>query len=113
MKRVILISAIVAVMVLSAVLAAACGEYTELKPKDENLGNHEGLEVADGMSAYDLVMEAYENWCNDTNYVREEFFSFAANDGVIATRDTHLIRKVKGDEIYSQEIIYGTGFDSG
>lgn len=112
MKKRCIVFALFAVLCFSLVFAAACGgEYTELKAKDENLGNYEGLEVAEGLSAYDLVMEAYENWCNDTNYVRDERFSFSA--GVFASRNTHLIRKVKGGEIYSQEIIYGTGLDSG
>lgn len=97
---------------------AACDkkELTKLEPKDEYLGNHHDLDVAEGMSAYDLVTEAYENWINDTNYVRDEYFAFAADGdwlGIVATRDTHLIRKVVGDKIYSQEIIYGTGADSG
>ena len=117
MRKRILIFAVLAVMIFSLLFAVACsGKYTELKPKDENLGNYEGLDVAQGMSAYDLVMEAYGNWINDTNYVREEYFSFAAEGdllGTVATRNTHLIRKIKGNEIYSQEIIYGTGFDSG
>ena len=114
MKRKFLVAAVVAVMSLSLIFAVACaGEFNELEVLDKNLGNHENLDVVEGMSAYDLVMEAYENWCNDTNYVREEYFSFAANDGVIASRNTHMIRKVTGNEIYSQEIIYGTGFDSG
>lgn len=114
MRKKILVFAVLTVLCLSVVLATACsGEFTELKAKDENLGNYEGLDVAEGKSAYDLVMEAYENWCNDTNYVREEYFSFAANNGSIASRNTHLIRKVVDEEIYSQEIIYGTGFDKG
>lgn len=114
MKRKFLVAVVVAVMSLSLIFAVACaGEFNELEVLDKNLGNHENLDVVEGMSAYDLVMEAYENWCNDTNYVREEYFSFAANDGALATRDTHMIRKIKGDEIYSQEIIYGTGQDKG
>lgn len=114
MKKKLLAAAVVAVMGLSLIFAVACsGEFNELEVLDKNLGNYENLQAVEGMSAYDLVMEAYENWCNDTNYVRDEYFSFAANDGVIASRNTHLIRKVTGDKIYSQEIIYGTGFDSG
>lgn len=114
MKKKILSVAVLAVLCFSLALAAACGgEYNQLTAKDENLGNYEGLEVAEGISAYDLVMEAYENWCNDENYVRDEYFSFAANDGVLATRDTHLIRKIADGKIYSQEIIYGTGQDKG
>lgn len=114
MRKKILICIVLAVMCISLVFAVACkNEMTQLKAKDENLGNYDGLAVAEGMSAYDLVMEAYNNWIEDKNYVREEYFAFAANDGVIATRDTHLIRKVVGSEIYSQEIIYGTGLDGG
>lgn len=114
MKRKLLLAAVVAVISLSMLFAVACGgKFNELEVADKNLGNYENLDVVEGMSAYDLVMEAYRNWCNDDNYVREEYFSFAANNGVIASRDTHMIRKVKGEEIYSQEIIYGTGFDSG
>lgn len=101
-------------MSFSLIFAVACDkEFTELTAKDENLGNYEGLDVAEGMSAYDLVMEAYNNWITDTNYVREEYFAFAANDGAVATRDSYLVRKVVGDKLYSQEIIYGTGFDKG
>lgn len=112
MKNKFIVLAVLAIMCFSLVFAVACGDnYTQLKAKDENLGNYEGLEVAEGLSAYDLVMEAYQNWCNDENYVRDEYFSFSA--GVFASRNTHLIRKVKGEEIYSQEIIYGTGLDSG
>ena len=112
MKNKFIIFALLTVLCFSLVFAVACGgKYTELKAKDENLGNYEGLEVAEGLSAYDLVTEAYENWCNDTNYVRDEKFSFSA--GIFASRNTHLIRKIKGEEIYSQEIIYGTGLDTG
>lgn len=114
MRKKILVIAVLAVMCLTLIFAVACKkDITELKARDENLGNYEGLEVAEGMSAYELVMEAYNNWIVDKNYVREEYFAFAANDGMIATRDTHMIRKVAGDEIYSQEIIYGTGLDGG
>ncbi len=114
MRKRLSVVIILAVCVLSLVFATGCSnKFTQLKAKDENLGNYEGLEVAEGMSAYDLVMEAYKNWCNDENYVRDEYFSFAANDGAVATRNTHLIRKIKGDEIYSQEIIFGTRFDKG
>ncbi len=117
MKKLFRVIAVIAVLFATAFSALACaGEYNELKSMDENLGNHQYLDVAEGMSAYDLVMEAYENWCNDTDYVREEYFSFGADGGLlgsVATRNTHLIRKIKGDEIYSQEIIYGTGLDDG
>lgn len=114
MRKKLLIIAVLAIMSFSLVFAVACDkEFTELTAKDENLGNYEGLDVAEGMSAYDLVMEAYNNWITDTNYVRDEYFAFAANDGVIATRDSHLTRKIVDDKIYSEEIIYGTGFDTG
>ncbi len=119
MKRKLIFCALAVVMIFAMLFSlAACDkkELTKLEPKDEYLGNHHDLDVAEGMSAYDLVMEAYENWINDTNYVRDEYFAFAADGdwlGIVATRDTHLIRKVVGDKIYSQEIIYGTGADSG
>lgn len=119
MKRKLIFCALAVVMIFTMLFSlAACDkkELTKLEPKDEYLGNHHDLDVAEGMSAYDLVMEAYENWINDTNYVRDEYFAFAAKAqfiGGVATRDTHLIRKVVGDKIYSQEIIYGTGEDKG
>ena len=104
MKNKFIVLAVLAIMCFSLVFAVACGDnYTQLKAKDENLGNYEGLEVAEGLSAYDLVMEAYQNWCNDENYVRDEYFSFSA--GVFAFRNTHLVMKVKGEGIYSPAII--------
>lgn len=113
MKKIISAILLIAVIAVFAVSFVACAKEgsTDIKASDENLGNYEGLDVAEGMSAYDLIMEAYNNWINDTNYVRDETFKFQA--GNFATRDSHLVRKVVGDKIYSEEIIYGTGMDSG
>ena len=48
MKNKFIVLAVLAIMCFSLVFAVACGDnYTQLKAKDENLGNYEGLEVAE------------------------------------------------------------------
>lgn len=114
MKRIFILIVIAVMIAVCCVSLIACNKSDGvLTASDANLGNYDEANVVEGMSAYDLIMEAYKNWIADENYVREEYFKFSANKGVIATRDSYLVRKVVGDKIYSQEIIYGQGLDSG
>ena len=101
-----------AILLLSSVIfmAVGCNDGPNLQASDKNLGNYEGKQAEKGMSAFDLVMEAYDNFVQEQNYTREEYFSFSSS---VATRNTHLIRKIVGDTVYNQEVIYGTGFDNG
>lgn len=49
MRKKLLIIAVLAIMSFSLIFAVACDkEFTELTAKDENLGNYEGLDVAEG-----------------------------------------------------------------
>lgn len=112
MKKLIAVFAVMATLLISIVAFAGCVEPTDLLIDDPNFAKYEENTVVEG-SAYELFLEAYDNWTKDTNYVRDERFTFQANNGLVATRDTHLIRKIVDDKIYSQEIIYGTKLDTG
>ena len=113
--KTLLVTAVAAVLIFTAFCFAACGDAPTIENVDQNLGIVDPDLAVDGMSAYDLVMEAYENWCNDDGYIRREEFAFSAKAASInaATRQTYMIRKVDGDKIYSQEVILGTGLDDG
>ena len=109
-KKIICITLAVLLLTCVAFSAVGCNGGNDLQANDKNLGNYEGKQAESGMSAFDLVMEAYANFLQEPNYTRDEYFSFASS---VATRNTHLIRKIVGDKIYNQEVIYGTGFDKG
>ncbi|MDE5616447.1 MAG: hypothetical protein K2I78_01510, partial [Clostridia bacterium] len=116
MKKIVSFISVLAIIIVLALCAAGCnGDDSNLfEVKDKNFAVYDESTVVEGMSAYDLVMEAYDNFVEDTNFVREEYFTFAAGKGgSLASRKTSLLRKMQGDEIYSQEIIYGTGLDKG
>lgn len=117
MKKFVSMILILAVCVSVTVCAVGCSGGgnggNNFVVADKNFGNYDEKNVVADMSAYDLVMEAYGNFVADTDFVREEYFTFAAGGGKLASRNTYLIRKMQGDKIYSQEVIYGTGLDSG
>lgn len=91
------------------IVGCANTEKVLLECNDKNFAKYTGKAV-NGMSAFDLIMEAYENVCEDRDHTREEYFYFKS---IPATRNTHLISKIVDDKVYNQEIIYGTGFDHG
>ena len=112
MKKIVYV--VLAIMLLTVAISAFAGCAKDdgavlLECKDANFGKNQG-NVVSGLSAYDLIMETYSNFLKDRNYTREEFFAFRSS---VATRDTYLLRKITGDEIYNQEVIVGTGFDKG
>ena len=116
MKKFASIILILSISVSLIFCAVGCGGSSggaNFEVEDKNFGNYDEANVVEGMSAFDLVTEAYANFAQDTNFVREEYFTFAAQNGKLASRNTHLIRKMQGDKIYSQEVIYGTGLDKG
>lgn len=116
-KRIFSFAVVVVLVCAFAIGVAACGDTPTIKVNDEFLGTSDSQYAVDGMSAYDLIMEAYRNWCDDDGYVRREQFVFTAEvlGGFMtaATRSTDLLRKVDGQRIYSQEVILGTGQDTG
>ena len=115
-KRIFSFAIVIAVLCAFAIGVAACGDTPTIKVNDKFLGTSNSQYAVDGMSAYDLIMEAYANWCDDDGYVRREQFVFTAEilgGVVVATRNTDLLRKVEGQRIYSQEVILGTGQDTG
>ena len=115
-KRIFSFAVVIALLCAVAIGVAACGDTPTIKVNDEFLGTSDSQYAVDGMSAYDLIMEAYSNWCDDDGYVRREQFVFTAVLGgfmTAATRSTDLLRKVDGQRIYSQEVILGTGVDKG
>lgn len=112
MKELFSILIILVALVLLAFSAVGCDGNT-LEVEDKNLGNYKEENLVEGMSAYSLYEQAYANFVEDTNFVREEYFAFAAGGGSLASRNTYLVRKMQGDKIYSQEVIYGSGLDKG
>ena len=115
-KRIFSVAVVIALLCAFAIGVAACGDTPTIKVNDEFLGTSDSQYAVDEMSAYDLIMEAYSNWCDDDGYVRREQFVFTAEifgGIVVATRSTDLLRKVDGQRIYSQEVILGTGEDKG
>ncbi|MDE6614300.1 MAG: hypothetical protein K2K24_02205, partial [Clostridia bacterium] len=110
---IILIAVIGVSLILGAVGCSGSSGGKNFEVADKNFGNYNESNLVEGMSAFDLVTEAYTNFVQETDYVREEYFTFAAKKGTLASRNTHLIRKMQGDKIYSQEIICGTGMDGG
>ncbi len=129
-KRIFSLIIVAALICAFAVGVAACGgdkpsisfddDFSGASSDDyefdsDLLGISEG-DAVDNMSAYDLIMAAYSNWCGDDGYVRRERFVFTADlygKINVATRSTDLLRKVDGESIYSQEVILGTGQDKG
>ena len=115
-KRIFSFAIVIALLCAFAIGVAACGDTPTITVNDEFLGTSDPQYAVDEMSAYDLIMEAYSNWCDDDGYVRREQFVFTAEifgGVVVATRSTDLLRKVEGQRIYSQEVILGTGQDTG
>lgn len=115
MKKSIIAILVLLCMSMGIFAFAGCNnDTTELSAEDPNFAKYDESTVVEG-SAYDLIWEAYQNWQANTGYIRDERFSFRAFNGPIsfATRETHLIRKMDGEQIYSQEIIIGTGQDDG
>ncbi len=113
MKKVPVIILVVLVLTLTVVGASGCVGGIQLKASDENLGNYEGKTPVEGMSAFDLVTESYNNMLVEKNYTREEDFVFQTLHVKLATRNTHLVRKIVDGKVYNQEVIYGTGMDKG
>lgn len=119
MKKFCIAILLVTVIVVSAFSLAGCGETRDITQliliEDVNFAVYDSRDVEKDSGAHDLIVEAYNNWIESTNYVREERFSFKAFNGKIdfATRETKLTRKIVDDKIYSQEIIVGTGQDDG
>lgn len=113
MRKYLLIATVAVLLTVSCLFSVSCNGGSKVQPLDKNLGNYDGKTPVKNMSAYDLIMETYENFLQEKNYRREEYFSFDANDGKIASRRTHLIRKITDGRIYNQEIIYGSGLDGG
>lgn len=66
---------------------------------------------ADGLSAYDVFMSAYNNYVNDRSYSFTEYFDFNAKAiGVeVATQQRKIIKKVDGDKVYENRVVVGTG----
>ncbi|MDE6372464.1 MAG: hypothetical protein K2L61_02860 [Clostridia bacterium] len=110
MKKIICIAIAILLLTSVALSAIGCGGGVDLQATDKNLGNYEGKTAVNGMSAFDLVMEAYDNFLNEPNYTRDEYFAFTSS---VAKRNTHLIRKIADGKVYNQEVIYGTGMDKG
>lgn len=110
MKKIICLTVAVLLVASIALAAVGCNGGVDLQSRDKNLGNYAGKKAVEGMSAFDLVMEAYDNFLKEPNYTREEYFSFSSS---VATRDTHLVRKITDGKVYNQEVIVGTGFDTG
>ena len=114
-KRIFSFAIVIALLCAFAIGVAACGDTPTINVNDKFLGTSDSQYAVDEMSAYDLIMEAYANWCDDDGYVRREQFVFTAEifgGVVVATRSTDLLRKVDGQRIYSQEVILGTGQDT-
>ena len=110
MKKIICITLAILLLTTIAFSVAACNGGVDLQATDKNLGNYEGKTAVKGMSAFDLVMEAYDNFLKEPNYTRDEYFAFSS---FVASRRTHLIRKIVDGKLYNQEVIYGTGMDKG
>lgn len=66
---------------------------------------------ADGLSAYDVFISAYNNYVNDRSYSFTEYFDFNAKAiGIeVATQQRKIIKKVDGDKIYENRVVVGTG----
>lgn len=66
---------------------------------------------ADGLSAYDIFISAYNNYVNDRSYSFTEYFDFSAKAiGIeVATQQRKIIKKVDGDKIYENRVVVGTG----
>lgn len=116
MKKLLTLFVVSVLLITSVFALVGCSDDTKVAfITDTNFAKYDESTVVEQSGAHDLIVEAYNNWIVDTNYVRDERFSFKAFNGHVdfATRETHLIRKIVDDRIYSQEIIVGTGQDKG
>lgn len=116
MKKILTVLVVSVLLIASVLSLVGCSDDTKVAfIEDANFAKYDETTVVEESGAHDLIVEAYNNWIASTNYVREERFSFKAFNGPVdfATRDTHLVRKIVDDQIYSQEIIVGTGQDKG
>ena len=77
MKKIVWIMVVALILLAPISLMAGCANNDDmlLQCDDENFGKYNGKAV-EGLSAYDLIMEAYENTCADVNYTKEEYFCF-------------------------------------
>lgn len=110
------ISVLIAVIVLSIVLTVTLLSCT----KDRLKVNYDidfdtafnTYSKADGLSAYDVFVSAYDNYVNDRNYSFTEYFDFNAKIAAgieVATQQRKIIKKVDGDKIYENRVVVGTG----
>lgn len=110
------ISVVIAVIVLSIVLTVTLLSCT----KDRLKVNYDidfdtafnTYSKADGLSAYDVFVSAYDNYVNDRNYSFTEYFDFNAKIAAgieVATQQRKIIKKVDGDKIYENRVVVGTG----
>ena len=78
-KTIRIFTAVLAAAVMTTAVFGLVGcDTAEIGETDPNLGTTDEQYLVEGMSAYDLIMEAYANWCADDGYVRRERFAFTA-----------------------------------
>lgn len=106
---------VIAVIVLSIVLTVTLLSCT----KDRLKVNYDidfdtafdTYSKADGLSAYDVFVSAYNNYVSDRNYSFTEYFDFNAKAlGLdVATQQRKIIKKVDGEKVYESRVVVGTG----
>ena len=68
-----------------------------------------GYTPVEGLDAFDVLMEAYNHWINDTHYQRTEAFDFSTT---VANQGSMSVYKRNGSEYFKQNVKITTGFQT-
>lgn len=110
-KILVLIAVIVLSIVLTVTLLSCTKDRLKVNYDIDFDTAFDTYSKADGLSAYDVFVSAYNNYVNDRNYSFTEYFDFNAKAlGLdVATQQRKIIKKVDGEKVYESRVVVGTG----
>ena len=115
-KRLLGVIALTILVVMSMTLLASCGG-TDVNSVKSELGkeyfgesftpvDYSGMEKQNRLNAFDVLMEAYNNWIVDTGYRREQYFTFEAEaPAKHITNFCQDVYKIDGDRLYRRMVV--------
>lgn len=110
-KILVLIAVIVLSIVLTVTLLSCTKDRLKINYDIDFDTAFDTYSKADGLSAYDVFVSAYNNYVSDRNYSFTEYFDFNAKAlGLdVATQQRKIIKKVDGEKVYESRVVVGTG----
>lgn len=112
-KRILIVMIVIALCVVLSVSLLSCAKNRLKISYDIDFDTaFNSYNKADGLSAYDVFIAAYNNYVNDRSYSFVEYFDFNAKiaSGIeVATQQRKIVKKVDGNKIYENRVVVGTG----